>query len=190
MLKTKLYITGVTNLSDARYFAAMGADYLGFVASEYVDSTVINEMIDWVEGPQFIAELDGLEWNEDLIELIESLKINGLSYPSFWQDGFMNGKGVAFSKINVNSAINSDTDYFILHQDKSVHQLSKQEISELQVMCNSRLIYLDLPFEAKDIDSILETFKIEGLVLRGGNEVKVGLKSFDELDEIFDHLLM
>lgn len=188
MLKTKLFISNVANLSDARYFAAMGADYLGFAVNEYANMTVINEMIDWVEGPLFIAELEGIEWNEQLIELVDSLKVNGIAYPGFWSDGLMNTGGITFMKRNLAIQSNTDVDHQIIKLEKSFQNLSSSEIDELKAACKMKSVYLDLIFEAQDLDYIIENFNPEGLVLRGGNEEKVGLKSFDELDEIFDQL--
>jgi phosphoribosylanthranilate isomerase len=55
-MTTKLKICGITRLEDARYAAAAGADYLGFVQYEasprYVAARHVREIADWVHGPQ------------------------------------------------------------------------------------------------------------------------------------------
>ena len=54
-MKTKLKICGITRLEDARYAAAAGADYLGFIQYERsprcVEPRRVREIVDWVYGP-------------------------------------------------------------------------------------------------------------------------------------------
>ena len=55
-MRPKLKICGITRLEDARYCAAAGADFLGFIQHEasprYVPPATAKEIIDWVYGPQ------------------------------------------------------------------------------------------------------------------------------------------
>lgn len=52
----RLKICGITTLEDARYCAAAGADYLGFIQYEasprFIDPEMAGEIIDWVHGPE------------------------------------------------------------------------------------------------------------------------------------------
>lgn len=54
-MSIRLKICGITTLEDARYCAARGADYLGFVQHEpsprYVAAPAAAEIIEWVYGP-------------------------------------------------------------------------------------------------------------------------------------------
>ncbi|QXD15765.1 phosphoribosylanthranilate isomerase [Rhodocaloribacter litoris] len=58
-MTTRLKICGLTNLADARYCAAAGADYLGFIQYEgsprYVDPATAREIIGWVYGAQAVG---------------------------------------------------------------------------------------------------------------------------------------
>jgi phosphoribosylanthranilate isomerase len=53
---TRLKICGITSLGDARYCAAAGADFLGYIqvpeSPRYVEPRVAREIIDWVVGPE------------------------------------------------------------------------------------------------------------------------------------------
>ncbi len=55
-MKTRLKICGVTRLEDARYAAAAGADYLGFVqhpgSPRYVEPEHVRDIVEWIHGPQ------------------------------------------------------------------------------------------------------------------------------------------
>ncbi len=52
----RIKICGITRLEDARYCAAVGADYLGFVqhteSPRYVHPAQAKEIVDWVVGPE------------------------------------------------------------------------------------------------------------------------------------------
>lgn len=56
---TRLKICGITNLEDARYCAAAGADYLGFIqydqSPRYVEPRLAGEIIEWVYGPEAVG---------------------------------------------------------------------------------------------------------------------------------------
>lgn len=52
----KLKICGITRLADARYCAAAGADYLGFIqhpeSPRYIQPAAAKDIIEWVYGPE------------------------------------------------------------------------------------------------------------------------------------------
>lgn len=54
-MTTKLKICGITRLEDARYAAAAGTDFLGFIQHEasprYIEPGRVREIVDWVYGP-------------------------------------------------------------------------------------------------------------------------------------------
>lgn len=59
MNAVEVKICGTTNLADARYCAARGADYLGFIqyigSPRYVEPSFAKEIIEWVEGPRAVG---------------------------------------------------------------------------------------------------------------------------------------
>jgi phosphoribosylanthranilate isomerase len=56
---TRVKICGITTLEDARYCAAAGADYLGFIqypgSPRFVEPALAREIIEWVYGPETVA---------------------------------------------------------------------------------------------------------------------------------------
>jgi phosphoribosylanthranilate isomerase len=52
---TKVKICGVTRLEDARFCAAAGADFLGFIqhtgSARFVEPALVKEILAWVSGP-------------------------------------------------------------------------------------------------------------------------------------------
>ncbi len=58
-MKTRLKICGITRLEDARFCAAEGADYLGFVLYEgsprCIQPREVGEIVAWVHGPETVG---------------------------------------------------------------------------------------------------------------------------------------
>jgi phosphoribosylanthranilate isomerase len=61
-------------------------------------------------------------------------------------------------------------------------------IELLQRACQQYPIFLSLKFTAPQLNGIISALAPAGISLKGGEEEKVGIKSFDELDEIFEEL--
>ena len=64
MLKIKVKASQITNLTDARYFAAKEVEWLSFDFTEgsstYIDPMKARAMFDWVEGPCIVGEFQNL----------------------------------------------------------------------------------------------------------------------------------
>ncbi|MEO0734260.1 MAG: hypothetical protein AAFZ52_15600 [Bacteroidota bacterium] len=86
MLATPVLASGITHLTDARYFAAWEVDYLAFPlgGDDGITWDYLNALREWVEGPAIVAELpadaDGATWATALRE--QSLTLALLPYPA------------------------------------------------------------------------------------------------------------
>lgn len=67
-MSLKLKICGITRLDDARYCAAAGADYLGFIqhpdSPRYIEPSAAKDIIDWVYGPEAVGVFVNLSADE------------------------------------------------------------------------------------------------------------------------------
>ncbi len=194
MLSTKVKISHVNNLTDARYFAAVGADYLGFCCNpdteKYCSVSKINEIRQWVEGPEFVLELDGWQAETDIHHMISSGLGRVLHFGAFatYNENFGVPVFKDFILENIEDADFSGVDYPVLRSEKRFNHISESEISSLRNLVGDKTIFLDVPFETKDLTRLTSVFPGFGLILRGGEEEKTGFKSFDELDRIFEIL--
>ena len=181
MLKAKIKISQVNNLTDARYFSAWGVDYLGFDINSdsphFISPPKVKEISDWIEGPTILLEatldMDDL-WIENYRQYLESVIVEKPSARSekllhYIEDGQDQPNIVTFK---CNDPWSSISISFVESLIRSYDE-----------------VYLDIPFVLADIDMILAS-GIKGLVIRGGEEEMVGFKSYDDLDEIFEHLLV
>ena len=179
MLSSKIKISQVNNLTDARYFSAWGVDYLGFdinpESSSFVSPPLLKEIAGWVEGPSIVLESSDIGdpmWIRNYSDTIE---------------------GVLLER-----GIKNRNDLFILEGETLVGRKIVTYKSELLWSSISRSlieslireydeVFIDIPFSTSEIDMILDS-GISGLVVRGGQEEKIGFKSYDDLDELFEYL--
>ena len=181
MLSKTVYASAISNLSDARYFAAQGADVMGFSIGANTNTDAIKEIISWVEVPQFALEVEDLVWSDALVGKINDINPSVVVLPIFWDDvthleGFTIWKKVLAG---------DNTDLFpIITISNQSESLNVELIDQIGAAYKSGFIDMDIKnSDLKILDDFLPGF---GIVLRGGDEIAVGIKSFDALDELFE----
>lgn len=178
MLERSIIAQNITNLTDARYFAAWGIDYVSFnviPGSPYeMPPEKITEIKEWLEGPRVLIETQALEFDE----LGDGLILNNIySSMPLSQECFFRTTAAELMKGLPGGK------YIIKPADKdALRDIVKIRVSELQGLS----VYLDIT----DIDV---TSKSDighfGLVVQGGEEEKPGVKSFDDLDALYELLI-
>lgn len=211
MLKTRIKASQITNLTDARYFAAWGADWLGFNFEEGNDSYISPQAMlaikGWVEGPKVIGNF-GLKTAAEIIEAVKLLDLDAVQLGMFAQKELIQQlDGITvFKEIVVEQNFSIDTiaeimlelgelvDYFVLNFDKNgiSYDMLKSNtpfsFEALQALFENYPIILSINHQSDQLDDLLNTLQPYGLDVSGSEEEKVGLKSFDELDDIFEAL--
>jgi phosphoribosylanthranilate isomerase len=194
----------IAHLTDARYFAAKEVDYLGFNLEEdsegYLDPMYMKAIREWVEGPKIVGEflrapievvqesasffgLDAVQVSAsghgnhlaDLggVEVIlqVSIGVNGLELPVETLKQYAALSDVLLfevaSGVDVQALFDSDPDYW--------RQLFQLKPSLLQA---------DVTPSAWP--ALLQTCQLAGLGITGGEEEQTGVKSFDEIEEVFE----
>ena len=178
MLERSIIAQNITNLTDARYFAAWGIDYVSFnmiPGSPYeMSAEKINEIKDWLEGPEVLIETQALEFDElgDGLILDSIYSSMPLSQEVFFRTSSEELiKGLPSGKYIIKPATESE-----------LKKLCAIKSSELQGLS----VYLDI----SDISiSSINDIGHFGLVVQGGDEEKPGVKSFDDLDALYDLLM-
>jgi len=174
MLELSVFAASIANLTDARYFAAFGVDWMGFdinpASDAYISTEDIIEIIQWVEGPKFI--LQGVNWNPAAAEILktEGLKIEAV---------LLDQPDDAFSDMGLQSfSANPEVEANYLICD-NVEEMNKQEYAPDQT-------YVSYTGDVELVKQLLSLEERPGLMLTGGAELEVGLKAFDSLDQVFD----
>lgn len=199
----------VNNLSDARYCAGMGVDMLGFCLEaenpNYVSPERYFEIIGWLAGVEFIAEfhsydlehmnriladypVHGLQIDrEDVLEQLRQISINT----------DVHGLPVLF-RIELQAHRNLFTIEPLLekyHQivrcfvlESEVDRLTVSELQQLKKLAARYPLLLGYGITAENIDLILQEVPLKGIALYGSDELRPGLKDFDELADILEIL--
>jgi phosphoribosylanthranilate isomerase len=180
MRDIKIIASSISNLTDARYFAAKIVDAISFDLSK-VNRDEYFAIKDWVEGVAILLETD-----EEFSDL-EIHEADGIIYNV--QDGFQNNDVLSNSTIvsaskSILETLPDPSGHIIRnHSWDQVNGDSKQLIIDFAF---ENQCYLDVSLSLDELESIIESEKLFGIVCRGGDEEKVGYKSFDELDDMFD----
>ncbi|MFT4565676.1 MAG: hypothetical protein ACI9FN_000629 [Saprospiraceae bacterium] len=148
IFKCNVIASHVSNLTDARYFAARGVDYLLYDLDE-ISLAQIAEIQEWVSGPEAL-----LLFSNNSIGQLDEAMIKLSPFGISTKDDF-----------TAIGHLNGHTEIF----EWSMDQI------ELQGM------------EFNDFDHYTPK-NDQGVFVRGGLEAAVGIKSYDELDEILDTL--
>ncbi len=211
MLTTTVKASSISNLTDARYFAAWHVDWLGFDLTPdgltVLPLPEVKEIKDWIEGPKIVGELAVLdiEQSQQIIDFL-SLKyiqvgmhtpveyLNSLTVDSIIKEVIVE-PSTTFEALKAHLSTYFDyVDYFLINFDKNNLEWTALEngeiltIVQLQEICQQYEIFLSINFTPTNIKKILKTIQPLGISVKGGMEEKVGLKSYDELDEVFELL--
>jgi phosphoribosylanthranilate isomerase len=202
----------IGNLTDARYFSAMGVHWLGFMLdpgqASAINATQLLAIREWLSGPKIVAELGAMSDAETLQQAIEVLKVDALQVGQFTDiENVKKLSGqVGFILEQVPESLEnlSDlefawrewadlTEFFLLDLGKNGFSWTDIKnnaaaLATLKELCANFQLMLSLSFEAEQLTEIINTLNPYGISLKGGAEEKVGVKSFEELDVFFENL--
>ncbi len=189
MHNLKIKASQVSNLTDARYFAALGVDYLGFKLDlshdERLSAPLFYAIKEWVEGPKIVAEIGKTPieliydvFNEDDFDLIQS-ELTEIS-----------SSQLTSVKLQTLSDINAykPSEIYLLNLEEIDEESLYHNKEELIALCNRMQLIFPAPSQKENILSLIQEIKPYGIEVKGSAEEKVGFKSYDDLDEFFDIL--
>lgn len=189
MLKKKVIAHSITNLTDARYFAGWMVDYFIFTvdpsSTNYISPQEIGTFQSWVEGPEYYLEFSNeIETNPEkyLVDLnckgiyisySERDKLSNYDFPIIYSinDGHLD----EFLEFNSNELA-------VLHTNKT---LAKLDLTEEQKASNT--LFYNIEKQEIETKQLLNNC-FDGYMVHGSPEEKVGFKSYDKLDDIFEIL--
>ncbi len=211
MLTTTVKASSISNLTDARYFAAWHVEWLGFdltaAGLAVLPLQEVKEIKDWIEGPKIVGELAILdvEESQQIIDFL-SLKyiqvgmhtpveyLNSLNVDAIIKEVIIEpSTTIAEMKAHLSTYFDY-VDYFLINFDKnnldwaSIKKGTTLSVAQLQEICQQYEVFLNIDFTPTNIEKILTTIQPLGISVKGGMEEKVGLKSYDELDDLFELL--
>jgi phosphoribosylanthranilate isomerase len=184
-LKALVKVGSITNLSDARYCAGMGADMLGFNVvpgtTNFVPPSLYQDIRGWISGPAIVVEVHNTI-PDSLTTVVEQyapayIETDYSTYQSIRQQVdlpfIVAAEKVSDKEIDSNPSVA----YWIVDSETAnlVHERNR---SKLLVRVTS----------SREVKNILSGNAKPGIALTGSNEIRAGFKDYDELSDIFDLL--
>ncbi len=204
--------SAISNLSDARYFAAQySVEWMGFCLEEgndaYIAPYLINAMKEWIEGPKLVGEF-GVQTEDEILTQVKNIGLDAVQLSMFAtasaekirlqvpviQEIVLEKEHSAAQLLDLVHSFSAKADILLLDFEKNawtfVELVKHQEISLdlLQRICQKYEVIIAISGDAKNLKSLSQSIEPQGISLKGGEEERVGYKSFDELNDIFDAL--
>ncbi|MCW5910962.1 MAG: hypothetical protein KIT62_07805 [Cyclobacteriaceae bacterium] len=184
-LVTKVKAANITNLSDARYCAGMGVDWIGFPAAE-VDAKLFREITGWLSGPQWVIELDkqpwpvladyaAQVWQCSLNDFEEALRLPGAVMVQL--------EAYRWKEAEALLRTNSDRIEAIILSGFSGSDGKATALTIGQLFP----VLVDMNENPHSLDEIL-SWSVSGIQLHGSSEERPGLKDYAQLADVLEQL--
>lgn len=194
--------TQITNLTDARYFAAREVNFLGFNLEEgtagYLDPMYMRAIREWVEGPAIIGEfarspvevvreavaffgLDAVQVKAG-VHLNELPQLQGLNVLLELEAGTTAQKAAT-----VFQQAEPYVQFFIVPFLEEA-PADIPDLDHWQRLFAQYPVLLHTQATAEQLPAWLAALHPKGWSLTGGEEERVGVKSFDQIEDIFEVL--
>lgn len=200
-LSTFVKISGITNLSDARYCSGMYVDLLGFSIEEesdkFISPTQFNEITGWVSGLEFVGEFLTSTASEVQEKLVSYPSITWIEHDRIEPLTEMEGRGFgliykmdleAVRHIELEVAERLSQSGIIFHITSDNEELNEDEKSSIKILSENCKVILGVGITALTVLELITELNLYGISLTGGTEIKPGLKDFDELADILEAL--
>lgn len=201
----KLKVCGITDLSDARYLAGLGVDYLGFIQHEesprYVDPKHAGEMIEWIYGPEpvgvfvnddaetvnrvceqagfTVAQLHGTE----SVETVEAVEVPVIKAVHVVHDASSE------QLRQIMEPYAEHVDYFLLDTHRTNMWGGTGESFNWRLardLAEEFPLFLAGGLTAENLEEAVETMRPAGIDVSSSLESEPGKKDFGKIDAFFD----
>ena len=200
MLRTFVKISAVTNLSDARYCAAMGVDMLGFgidpALPGYVEPDRFRAITEWVAGVALAGETASLTENPPPGKMeyaVAWLQASHADWPALRKLGWSLICQVDWTENDTfrgfqarYAGVAPHVDYFLLESE--MPQLTDETSHYLKQVAEQYPVLLGFGISKDTILAVLSAMPLAGIALQGGHETRPGQRDFDSLAEILELL--
>ena len=187
-----LLIRGINNLSDARYCAGMGADKLTFILDPalpgHLDTKTVKELAGWVAGVELIGEFDQLSAPEinaiaadcglDAV-LLRSARPND-ALAEIAPPVYLELAGIEKAPDPAAAVVG-----WVLELGASAAAASS---ATLHPFAQERPLWLGPGLNPELARDLATQLPVAGLCFPSGDEVKPGLRDFDQLEAVFEAL--
>jgi phosphoribosylanthranilate isomerase len=196
----KIMLSGITSLSDARFAAAAGIDYIGFCFNhsipQYIPPIKAKEITDWVSGCYLTGEF-GLQSMEEIESIAEALHLDIIQAPI----SLLSSYTLSLPFIAEVDTYQMDFDSLLVLLNKyqneaaafllrSSNQLScTYDIKLMMELCSNHPIIWGYPVSEQELDR-LSKLPLYSIDLPAEGEEKTGLADFTTIETFLEKLRM
>ena len=209
MLTTKVKASEIANLTDARYFAALEVEWLCFNLEKgtesYIEPQNVMAIKEWVEGPKIVGTF-GMHSVEYIQSAISTIGLDAIQLSHFAEMSqlLMLRDTTIIKEVFIGDQLDTEEirKHIFMHSDyvnvfslkgtvawSSIKENSSQ-VAFLKKICTDYDIIIDFEFKAKEVNELLHAITPLGINVKGGEEEAVGVKSYDELDDLFENIII
>lgn len=181
----QIIIAGISTLDEARYFSAMGADWLGFDAS-VLSADELKTIAEWVVGPKFFVEV--VEGQEELLfEISNKLQLHGVCIPIAASIPFHEGLIIRVVELPL-----QENGLMHLHEASLLIKVSSTEevthaLDVLGDVCSKNTCWIEYDIHQDDAFQLFNQLACDGIVIRAGVS-KDQTDDFSLYDTFFEKL--
>ncbi|MEO6132516.1 MAG: hypothetical protein ABIQ02_11755 [Saprospiraceae bacterium] len=183
MNQHKILVRKITHLTDARYFAAMGVDWISIELNADPASFFLwHTLKDWVEGVKLAAEISMPDETLLAKTIIDA-------YP----DGIILNSLIVFDMppdIQVFYDMKQDDRVDLLHRDHLIIEYDPETNKNLLQNFDRNKIFLQSDWTPGTLDQLLESGYGGGICFSGGDEETKGMRDYAIMDDMLGRLLL
>ncbi len=203
MLRTRVYAGPIANLTDGRYFASYGVQWLGFqldpLAPDAIEPDKAAEIKNWLYGVRFVAEFAGHIDADDVAQRAEFVQPDAALFPleaielaGTLPDTPLVVQCPADAPDFALQNLPPRTEAVLLNLRGLSAEAQDEALARVQVFMQDInpdvALLADLELDAKALPGWLDRHAGIGLRLQGGAEQQVGIKLFEALDAYMEVL--
>ena len=189
-----LLIRGINNLSDARYCAGMGADKLTFVLDpalpDHLDAKAVKELAGWIAGVELIGEFDQLSAPQ-INALAAECALDAVLLRSYRTPAELAEIAppvyleLPSETLAATATIPNSLAGVVLELPAG---FAPGFITSLQALAAGHALWLGPGLHPERARELATQLPLAGLSFPSGDEVKPGLRDFDQLEAVFEAL--
>jgi|SRR5690554_1910097 len=201
-LKTFVKVSNVNNLSDARYCAGMYVNWMGFNleshSPHYTSPEKFKEITDWLSGPEYVGEFE----NSHPDTMLETLTNYDIHIIQIREEAHLQMLLNTKLRLILKQIIRDNDDLLhliaiapslhenevVLLLESNLPNLTAEMIDSIRHLAGQTDVLLGFGFSADTVEKAVGQTQVKGIALNGGDEIKPGLKDFDELADILEIL--
>lgn len=191
---------GLNNLTNARFFASSGVQWLGFRMDPIDPSSLTleqaTEVLGWVAADGLMGEFDNRSEDEVLF-LAETLHLQGVQIPYHMDASRFADKGLGVIKrLSLASgaipmALSTDNpDWFLIEMEGIGEEIASNGFlfQTLKHWLNDHPLMLTIPADVALADMVLDALPGVAINLVQGDELQPGWQEFSHIIDVLDHL--